>query len=118
MPEEAVRPYPGAADDLAHRRWSPAVAALVTQLTGLARQWVTQDGLSRGMHPGPATVLHTMAALLRAQLDAIGSAGPGCMPRLRPSWVTHWRARPVSCVTSAATAGLQRRCARSSAAPG
>ncbi|MEU0249225.1 polyprenyl diphosphate synthase [Streptomyces sp. NPDC006235] len=81
LPDEAVRPYPGAADDLAHRRWSPAVAALVTQLTGLARQWVTQDGLGRGMHPGPATVLHTMAALLRAQLDAIGSAGPALLRR-------------------------------------
>ncbi|MFF7789072.1 polyprenyl diphosphate synthase [Streptomyces sp. NPDC007991] len=81
LPDEALRPYPGAADDLAHRRWSPAVAALVTQLTDLARQWVTQDGLSRGMHPGPATVLHTMAALLRAQLDAIGSAGPALLRR-------------------------------------
>ncbi|GAP51148.1 polyprenyl diphosphate synthase [Streptomyces azureus] len=81
LPDEALRPYPGAADDLAHRRWSPAVAALVTELTGLARQWVSQDGLSRGMHPGPATVLHTMAALLRAQLDAIGSAGPALLRR-------------------------------------
>ncbi|MFH8656489.1 polyprenyl diphosphate synthase [Streptomyces afghaniensis] len=81
LPDEAVRPCPGAADDLAHRRWSPAVAALVTQLTGLARQWVTQDGLGRGMHPGPATVVHTMAALLHAQLDAIDSAGPALLRR-------------------------------------
>ncbi|WP_455711447.1 polyprenyl diphosphate synthase [Streptomyces coeruleorubidus] len=81
LPDEALRPYPGAAEDLAQRRWSPAVAALVTELTGLARQWVSQDGLSRGMHPGPATVLHTMAALLRAQLDAIGSAGPALLRR-------------------------------------
>ncbi|GAA2394292.1 hypothetical protein GCM10010255_26040 [Streptomyces coeruleofuscus] len=81
LPDEALRPYPGAAEDLALRRWSPAVAALVTELTGLARQWVSQDGLSRGMHPGPATVLHTMAALLRAQLDAIGSAGPALLRR-------------------------------------
>ncbi|WP_455567796.1 polyprenyl diphosphate synthase [Streptomyces caelestis] len=81
LPDEALRRHPGAADDLANRRWSPAVAALVTQLTGLARQWVTQDGLSRGMHPGPATVLHTMAALLCAQLDAIGSAGPALLRR-------------------------------------
>nr|WP_244204606.1 squalene/phytoene synthase family protein [Streptomyces africanus] len=118
LPEEAVRPYPGAADDLAHRRWSPAVAALVTQLTGLARQWVTQDGLSRGMHPGPAEPIASSWARSRAAMVCRTVAGPGCMPRLRPSWVTHWRARPVSCVTSAATAGLQRRCARSSAAPG
>ncbi|MGA5899981.1 polyprenyl diphosphate synthase [Streptomyces venetus] len=81
LPDEAVRPFPGAAEDLAHRRWSPAVAALVTHLTGLARQWVTQEGLGRGMHPGPATVLDTMAALLRAQLDAIGTAGPALLRR-------------------------------------
>ncbi|MET9757794.1 polyprenyl diphosphate synthase [Streptomyces sp. NPDC006372] len=92
LPDEAVRSFPGAAQDLAHRRWSPAVAALVTHLTGLARQWVTQEGLSRGLHPGPATVLHTMSALLRAQLDAIGSAGPALLRRPpRPAPLTRAR---------------------------
>ncbi|WP_435280467.1 polyprenyl diphosphate synthase [Streptomyces koelreuteriae] len=87
LPGEALDNHPGSAADLAHRRWSPAVSALVTELTGLARRWVTQEGLSRGMHPGPATVLHTMAALLRAQLDAIDAAGPGVLqapPRPAP----------------------------------
>ncbi|MFF7307310.1 polyprenyl diphosphate synthase [Streptomyces sp. NPDC008137] len=88
VPGEALDSHPGSAADLAHRRWSPAVSALITHLTGLARQWVTQEGLiSRGMHPGPATVLHTMAALLRAQLDAIDTAGPALLqapPRPAP----------------------------------
>ncbi|MEV3972511.1 polyprenyl diphosphate synthase [Streptomyces sp. NPDC050698] len=79
LPAEALDRHPGAAADLARLRWSPAVAALVTHLTGLARQWVTQESLTRGMHPGPATVLHTMAALLRAQLDAVDAAGPALL---------------------------------------
>ncbi|MGW0609942.1 polyprenyl diphosphate synthase [Streptomyces sp. NPDC002788] len=79
LPDEALDRHPGAAEDLTHRRWSPAVAALVTHLTALARQWVDQPGLTRGMHPGPATVLHTMSALLLAQLDAVDAAGPAVL---------------------------------------
>ncbi|GGY13381.1 hypothetical protein GCM10010384_18900 [Streptomyces djakartensis] len=92
LPDEALGRYPGSAADLAERRWSPAVAGLITHLTGLARQWVTQDGLTRGMHPGPATVLHTMAALLHAQLDAVDSAGPDLLrAQPRPSLLTRAR---------------------------
>ncbi|MFF5367980.1 polyprenyl diphosphate synthase [Streptomyces sp. NPDC013187] len=79
LPAEALDLHPGSAADLARRRWSPAVAALVTHLTGLARQWVAQEALTRGMHPGPATVLDTMAALLHAQLDAVDAAGPALL---------------------------------------
>ncbi|GAA2539084.1 hypothetical protein GCM10010423_41050 [Streptomyces levis] len=86
LPEEALGRHPGAADDLVHRRWSPAVAALVGELTGLARRWARQETLTRGMHPGPATVLHTMTALLGAQLDAVDAAGPALLRRRpRPS---------------------------------
>ncbi|GGS47580.1 polyprenyl diphosphate synthase [Streptomyces violaceus] len=92
LPDEALDNHPGSAADLAHARWSPAVSALITHLTGLARQWVTQETLSRGMHPGPATVLHTMAALLRAQLDAIDTAGPALLrTRPRPAHLTRAR---------------------------
>ncbi|WP_308010876.1 polyprenyl diphosphate synthase [Streptomyces sp. AC495_CC817] len=83
LPDEAFDAFPEAAGDLTGRRWSPAVRELVTHLTGLARQWVTQPTLTRGMHPGPANVLCTMADLLHAQLDAIATAGPALL-RTRP----------------------------------
>ncbi|MEU9223334.1 polyprenyl diphosphate synthase [Streptomyces massasporeus] len=92
LPAEVLDLHPGSAADLARRRWSPAVAALVTHLTGLARQWVSHESLTRGMHPGPATVLHTMAALLRAQLDAIDAAGPALL-RSPPRPALRTRAR-------------------------
>ncbi|MDT0390531.1 polyprenyl diphosphate synthase [Streptomyces dubilierae] len=92
LPEEALGRHPGAAEDLVHRRWSPAVSALVGELTGLARRWVAQETLTRGMHPGPATVLHTMAALLGAQLDAVDAAGPSLL-RTRPRPSLRTRAR-------------------------
>ncbi|WP_324614298.1 polyprenyl diphosphate synthase [Streptomyces sp. NRRL B-1140] len=92
LPAEALDPHPGSAADLAQRRWSPAVAALVAHLTGLARRWVSQESLTRGMHPGPATVLHTMAALLRAQLDAVDAAGPDLL-RSAPRPALRTRAR-------------------------
>ncbi|MDX3131816.1 squalene/phytoene synthase family protein, partial [Streptomyces europaeiscabiei] len=76
LPDDALDRYPKAAGDLADLRWSPAVSSLITHLSGLARRWVTQPALTRGMHPGPATILNTMADLLRAQLDAIVAAGP------------------------------------------
>lgn len=95
LPAEALDLHPGSAADLAQRRWSPAVAALITRLTGLARQWVTQEALTRGMHPGPATVLDTMAALLRAQLDAVDAAGPALL-RSPPRPTLRTRARVLA----------------------
>ncbi|WP_037844360.1 polyprenyl diphosphate synthase [Streptomyces sp. NRRL S-455] len=95
LPDEVLDRYPGSAADLADRRWSPAVSALITHLTGLARQWVTQGALTRGMHPGPATVLHTMAALLHAQLDAVDSAGPDLL-RTQPRPTVLTRARVLA----------------------
>ncbi|MEU1314581.1 polyprenyl diphosphate synthase [Streptomyces tibetensis] len=92
LPAEVLDLHPGSAADLAQRRWSPAVGALVTHLTGLARQWVSQEALTRGMHPGPATVLHTMAALLCAQLDAVDAAGPDLL-RSPPRPALRTRAR-------------------------
>ncbi|MEW2302268.1 polyprenyl diphosphate synthase [Streptomyces sp. NPDC006655] len=89
LPGQVLNQFPGAADDLAHRRWSPTVAALITDLTQLAHRWVTQPSLAHGMHPGPATVLDTMADLLHAQLDAVDAAGPALLrTRPRPSLVT------------------------------
>ncbi|MEU5308411.1 polyprenyl diphosphate synthase [Streptomyces sp. NPDC021562] len=76
LPLEALAHHPGAEQDLLDRRWSEQVAALIPHLTATARRWTTQPQLTRGMHPGPATVIDTMAALLRAQLDAIDRAGP------------------------------------------
>ncbi|MEH0557600.1 polyprenyl diphosphate synthase [Streptomyces sp. B21-101] len=79
LPDVALDRYANAAGDLADLRWSPAVSSLIAHLIGLARRWVTQPALTRGMHPGPATILTTMADLLRAQLDAISHAGPALL---------------------------------------
>ncbi|MFE7277560.1 polyprenyl diphosphate synthase [Streptomyces sp. NPDC057623] len=76
VPDEALADHPGAVEDLRRLRWSDGVAALIAGLTTTARRWTTQPGLTRGMHPGPAIILDTMAALLHAQLDAIDAAGP------------------------------------------
>ncbi|MFE7900024.1 polyprenyl diphosphate synthase [Streptomyces sp. NPDC057424] len=95
LPAEALDLHPGSGADLAQRRWSPAVADLITHLTGLARQWVTQEALTRGMHPGPATVLGTMAALLHAQLDAVDAAGPALL-RSPPRPALRTRARVLA----------------------
>lgn len=92
LPQEALDAYPGAEDDLRLRRWSPAAAALVGAMTDLARQWVTRPAMTRGMHPGAATVLDTSACLMRAQLDAVDAAGPALLKRSpRPSLVTRAR---------------------------
>ncbi|MET9392065.1 polyprenyl diphosphate synthase [Streptomyces sp. NPDC006624] len=92
LPDEALDRHPGAAGDLLDRRWSPAVTALVSDLTALARRWTAQHALTRGMHPGPATVLDTMAALLHAQLDAVDAAGPAVLrTRPRPSLLARAR---------------------------
>ncbi|MFI5571368.1 polyprenyl diphosphate synthase [Streptomyces sp. NPDC051740] len=79
LPGQFLDRFPGCTDDLAHRRWSPATAALIADLTRLARRWVTQPSLAHGMHPGPAVVLDTMAGLLRTQLDAVSAAGPALL---------------------------------------
>ncbi|WP_447002302.1 polyprenyl diphosphate synthase [Saccharothrix isguenensis] len=81
LPQDAMEPFPGAEEDLIGGRWSPAVAALVADLTALARRWLTRPALTRGMHPGPATVLDTAAVLMRLQLDAIDAAGPTLLAR-------------------------------------
>ncbi|MFI8192172.1 polyprenyl diphosphate synthase [Streptomyces sp. NPDC085946] len=86
LPREALNSFPGAEDDLRQQRWSPATAALIAEVTDLARRWVTRPAMTTGMHPGAATVFHTAAALLRAQLDAVDAAGPALLKRApRPS---------------------------------
>ncbi|MEU5894318.1 polyprenyl diphosphate synthase [Streptomyces sp. NPDC047461] len=92
LPHEVLDAFPGAEDDLLQGRWSPATAALIRQLTALARQWVTRPAMTRGMHPGSATVLNTAASLMRAQLDAVDAAGPALLKRApRPSAVARTR---------------------------
>lgn len=89
LPGQVLDRFPGCADDLTHRRWSPATAALIADLTRLAGRWVTQPSLAHGMHPGPAVVLDAMAGLLRTQLDAVSAAGPALLrTRPRPSFTT------------------------------
>ncbi|MDW4904812.1 polyprenyl diphosphate synthase [Streptomyces sp. ADMS] len=86
LPQETLERFPGAEADLVQGRWSPAVAALVAELTTLARRRVTRPAMTRGMHPGAANVLDTAADLMRAQLDAIEAAGPTLLTRPpRPS---------------------------------
>ncbi|MDN0200152.1 polyprenyl diphosphate synthase [Streptomyces sp. S.PNR 29] len=92
LPREFVEQFPGAEDDLRHRRWTEAAAALVVELTGIARRWVTQPGLTHGMHPGPATVVKALTDLLLAQLDAVETAGPALLrSAARPSLATRAR---------------------------
>lgn len=92
LPREFTEKFPGAEDDLRHRRWTEGAAALVTELTGIARRWVTQPGLTHGMHPGPATLVRTLADLLLAQLDAVEAAGPALLrSEARPSLATRGR---------------------------
>ncbi|MEU4806980.1 polyprenyl diphosphate synthase [Actinosynnema sp. NPDC023587] len=86
LPREAMDPFPGAEEDLTRGCWSPAVAALIADLTALARHRVIRPALTRGMHPGAAIVLDTAAALMRLQLDAVDAAGPTLLARPpRPS---------------------------------
>ncbi|MFG2241366.1 polyprenyl diphosphate synthase [Streptomyces sp. NPDC048734] len=92
LPAEALEAFPGAEDDLRQGRWSPAAAALISDLTALARQWVTRPAMTRGMHPGAATVLNTAACLMRAQLDAVEAAGSTLLKRApRPSLAARTR---------------------------
>ncbi|MEV6763936.1 polyprenyl diphosphate synthase [Streptomyces sp. NPDC051105] len=92
LPQEALEAFPGAEDDLRQGSWSPVTAALIRELTALARQWVTRPAMTRGMHPGAATVLDTAACLMRAQLDAVDAAGHALLKRApRPSLAARTR---------------------------
>ncbi|MFE7430076.1 polyprenyl diphosphate synthase [Streptomyces sp. NPDC057545] len=92
LPQEALDAFPGAKDDLRQGSWSPATAALIRELTALARQWVTRPAMTRGMHPGAATVLNTAACLMRAQLDAVDAAGHALLKHApRPSLAARTR---------------------------
>lgn len=92
LPQAALETFPGAEADLFQGRWSAPVAALIAELTALARRRVTRPAMTRGMHPGPAAVLDTAAALMRAQLDAVEAAGPTVLTRVpRPSVVARTR---------------------------
>ncbi|MDG9702524.1 polyprenyl diphosphate synthase [Streptomyces sp. DH37] len=92
LPQEALDACPGAEDDLRQGRWSPAAAALIGAMTDQARRWVTRPAMTRGMHPGAATVLNTSARLLRAQLDAVEATGPALLERApHPSLVARAR---------------------------
>ncbi|MFF7524249.1 polyprenyl diphosphate synthase [Streptomyces pseudovenezuelae] len=92
LPQEALDAFPGAEDALRQGKWSPATAALIRELTALARQWVTRPAMTRGMHPGPAIVLDAAACLMRAQLDAVDAAGHSLLKRApRPSLAARTR---------------------------
>lgn len=92
LPREILNQFSGAEDDLRHGRWSTAAAALVSELTGIARRWVTHPGLTHGMHPGPAIAIDAMTDLLLAQLNAIAAAGPTLLRREpRPPLATRAR---------------------------
>ncbi|MFD4034453.1 polyprenyl diphosphate synthase [Streptomyces sp. NPDC058637] len=92
LPHEALAAFPGVEDDLRQGRWSPATAALIGEMAALARQWLTQPTMTRGMHPGAAIVLDTAACLMRAQLDAVDAAGPVLLERApRPTLVARTR---------------------------
>jgi hypothetical protein len=81
-------------------RYSEQVAALIPYLTATARRWTAQLELTR-VHPGLATIIDTMAALLHAQLDAIDRAGPKPLRATpRPRLITSVRvlAPPPGCV--------------------
>ncbi|MFE9611243.1 polyprenyl diphosphate synthase [Streptomyces sp. NPDC006012] len=92
LPDAFLERFPGAEDDLRQGRWSTAAAALVAELTGIARRWVTQPGLTHGMHPGPAIAIDAMTGLMLAQLDAVEAAGPALLrSQARPSPVAQAR---------------------------
>ncbi|MGC9479515.1 polyprenyl diphosphate synthase [Streptomyces sp. WG4] len=92
LPHEALVAFPGVEDDLRQGRWSRAVAELIGEMTALARQWLSQPTMTRGMHPGAAIVFDTAADLMRAQLDAVDTAGPALLKRApRPSLVVRTR---------------------------
>ncbi|MDR3079857.1 MAG: di-trans,poly-cis-decaprenylcistransferase [Streptomyces sp.] len=87
LPLEVLEQFPGAESDLRDGRWTAAAAALIAELTGIARRWVGQPGLTHSMHPGPAVVVDAMTAIMLAQLDAVEAAGPDLLrsaPRPAP----------------------------------
>lgn len=92
LPQEALDAFPGAEDDLRQGTWSQATAALIRELTALARHWVTRPAMTTGMHPGPANVLNAASCLMRAQLDAVDAAGHALLKRApRPSLAARTR---------------------------
>ncbi|MET7687193.1 polyprenyl diphosphate synthase [Streptomyces sp. NPDC005483] len=92
LPQEALDAFPGAEDALRQGNWSTATAALIRELTALARQWVTRPAMTTGMHPGAAIVLDTAACLMRAQLDAVDAAGHSLLRHApRPSLAVRTR---------------------------
>ncbi|MEV4193272.1 phytoene/squalene synthase family protein, partial [Streptomyces toxytricini] len=101
LPQEALDAFPGAEDDLRQRSWSQATAALIREMTALARQWVTRPAMTTGMHPGAAAVLNTAACLMRAQLDAVDAAGHAVLKRApRPSLAARTRILVPACIRS------------------
>lgn len=92
LPAEVLDRFPGAADHLREQRWSPAVNDLVTHLTGQARRWLDQPGLSGALHPGPAELLRTATRLFHARLDAVQAAGPALLSQpVVPTAPVRWR---------------------------
>ncbi len=65
LPGQALDRFPGCEDDLSHRRWSPATSALVTDLTRLARAWVTQPALATACTPARRRPRHHGRAAAR-----------------------------------------------------
>ncbi|MFI1180815.1 polyprenyl diphosphate synthase [Streptomyces sp. NPDC020799] len=92
LPDEVLGRFPDAAPALRERRWTQDTAALITHLSALARQWLHQPYLTRGMHPAPAALLRGVTEGLIAQLDAIDAAGPALLRRMpRPPVRVRWR---------------------------
>ncbi|GAA2459646.1 polyprenyl diphosphate synthase [Streptomyces macrosporus] len=79
LPAEILDRFPEATDHLREQRWSPAVNDLVTHLTGQARRWLNQPGLTDALHPGTAEILRTVTRLFHARLDAVQAAGPALL---------------------------------------
>ena len=65
LPHEALDALRRPEDDLRQGRGARRHTALIRALPDTARQWLDQPALTRGMHPGPATMLSTAACLSR-----------------------------------------------------
>ncbi|EDY61011.2 predicted protein [Streptomyces sviceus ATCC 29083] len=92
LPTQVLDQFPDAADHLTARHWSPAAGALIAHLTGQARRWLDQPGLTSTLHPGPAELLSTATRLFHARLDAVQAAGPALLSRPAvPAPFVRWR---------------------------
>ncbi|MFF7725708.1 polyprenyl diphosphate synthase [Streptomyces sp. NPDC008001] len=92
LPDEVLDHFPDAAQALRERLWTPGTTELVTHLTTLARRWLHQPDLTRGMHPGPLALLRGATRGTLAQLDAIDAAGSNLLKRTpRPPALVRWR---------------------------